>query len=147
MSRYLFSGVSEQAKAARHRMDDARTLFNATRWRGAMYLAGYSLECLLKAKLMRMFGCQHLLELDDDLRRRGLLSADATVFTHQLRLLMGLTQRLDQLRQNQAEWSLFNLVNLWMPAWRYTADLSNMDDARDFLNAVDTISRWVENNI
>jgi hypothetical protein len=51
------------------------------------------------------------------------------------------------LRQNQAEWSLFNLVNLWMPAWRYTADLSNMDDARDFLNAVDTISRWVENNI
>ncbi|HQU42571.1 MAG TPA: hypothetical protein PK867_07145 [Pirellulales bacterium] len=55
MSQYLFSGVSEQAKAAKHRMDDARALFNATRWRGAMYLAGYSLECLLKVKLARDF--------------------------------------------------------------------------------------------
>jgi HEPN domain-containing protein len=139
--------VSEQAKAAKHRMDDARALFNATRWRGAMYLAGYSLECLLKAKLMRMLGCNHLLELDDELKARRLLAADATVFTHQLRLLLGLTQRPDQLRQNQAEWGLFNLVNLWIPAWRYSADLSNVDDARDFLQAVEIISRWVENNV
>lgn len=147
MSQYLFSGVSEQAKAAKHRMDDARALFNATRWRGAMYMAGYSLECLLKVKLMRKFDCRHLLELDEELQTRRLLPADATVFTHHLRLLFGLTQRLDQLRQNQAEWRLFNLVNHWMPAWRYTADLSNVDDARDFLEAVETIARWVEHNV
>lgn len=147
MSRYLFSGVSEHGKAAKHRMGDALALFNATRWRGAMYLAGYSLECLLKVKLMRMFGCRNLLELEEELRSRGSLSTEATVFTHQLRALLELTGRLDQLRQNQGEWRLWNLVNQWVPAWRYTADLSNIDDSRDFLEAVEAIYHWVENNI
>jgi HEPN domain-containing protein len=128
-------------------MDDARALFNATRWRGAMYLAGYSLECLLKVKLMRMFGCRNLLELEDELRASGRLPADTTVFTHHLRALLELTGRLDQLRQNEAEWRRWNLVNQWVPAWRYTADLSNVGDARDFLQAVESILRWVENNI
>lgn len=128
-------------------MDDARALFNATRWRGAMYLAGYSLECLLKVKLMRMFGCRNLLELEDELRRSGRLPTDASVFTHHLRALLELTGRLDQLRNNEAEWRLWNLVNQWAPAWRYTADLSNVDDARDFLQAIESISHWVESNI
>ena len=36
MSHDLYTGVSEQAKASTHRLDDARVLFNAGRWRGAM---------------------------------------------------------------------------------------------------------------
>jgi hypothetical protein len=39
------------------------------------------------------------------------------------------------------------MVNRWVPAWRYTADLSNRDDAEDFLAAVDKVSLWIENNI
>jgi len=41
MTHNLFYGVSEQGKAGKHRMDDARALLNAVRWRGAMYTAGY----------------------------------------------------------------------------------------------------------
>lgn len=59
-------GVSEQAKAGKHRMDDARALLNSVRSRGAMYMAGYSVECLLKTKLMRMFNCRHLKELEEE---------------------------------------------------------------------------------
>jgi hypothetical protein len=55
--RELFHGVSEQDKAGKHRMDDARALMTRDRWRGAMYMAGCSIECLLKTKLMRMFEC------------------------------------------------------------------------------------------
>lgn len=84
MMRDLFYGVSEQAKAGKHRMDDARALLNATRWRGAMYMAGYSLECLLKTKLMRRFDCRHLRELEYELQAKGILAATATIFTHQL---------------------------------------------------------------
>ncbi len=47
MMREFVYGVSEQEKAGKHRMQDARVLLNAGRWRGAMYLAGYSVECLL----------------------------------------------------------------------------------------------------
>jgi len=147
MIRDLFYGVSEQSKAGKHRLDDARALLNATRWRGAMYIAGYSVECLLKTKLMNRFKCRHLRELEDELQAQGILAAQATVFTHQLELLFRLTDAFDRLRQNEEHWRIFNMVNRWVPAWRYTADLSNSDDANDFLAAVEKLSRWIENNI
>jgi HEPN domain-containing protein len=147
MMRDLFYGVSEQGKAGKHRLDDARALLNAVRWRGAMYLAGYAVECLLKTKLMRMFDCRHLRELEAELLRRGVLPAQATVFTHHLEVLLRLTQALDRLRQNEPLWRMFNIVNRWIPAWRYTADLSNREDAEDFLEAIEQVSHWIENNV
>jgi HEPN domain-containing protein len=143
----LFYGVSEQGKAGRHRMDDARALLNAVRWRGAMYMAGYSIECLLKTKLMRMFDCRHLRELEEELHRRGVLPVHAGIFTHQLELLLRLAGGLDRLRRNEEHWRLFNMVNRWVPAWRYTAALSNRDDAEDFLAAIGKVSQWIENNL
>src|SRR6266481_6353569 len=111
MSHDLSTGVSEQAKASTHRLDDARALLNAVRWRGAMYMAGYAVECLLKTKLMRRFDCRHLRELEEELQHRGVLAAEATVFTHQLELLLRLTDALDRLRQNESLWRQFNMVN------------------------------------
>lgn len=147
MLRELYYGVTEQAKAGKHRLDDARALLNAVRWRGAMYLAGYAVECLLKTKLMRRFDCRHLRELEEELQRRGTLPAQATVFTHQLEVLLRLANGLDRLRQNEEHWRLFNMVNRWVPAWRYAADLSNRADAEDFLEAVERVSHWIENNL
>lgn len=147
MMRDLSYGVSEQGKAGKHRLDDARALLNADRWRGAMYLAGYAVECLLKATLMRMFDCRHLRELEEELQRRGILPTHATIFMHQLEVLLRLTQGLDRLRQNESMWQSFNIVNRWVPAWRYTADLSKREDAEDFLEAVEKVSHWIESNI
>lgn len=128
-------------------MDDAVALLNAFRWRGSMYVAGYSIECLLKTKLMRMFDCRHLRDLEEELQRREMLAAHATIFTHQLEVLLRLANGLDRLRQNEEHWRLFNMVNRWVPAWRYAADLSNREDAEDFLDAVNRVSRWIENNV
>ena len=128
-------------------MDDALALLNAVRWRGAMYLAGYSVECLLKSKLMHMFRCRHLRELEEELQTKGILAVQATVFTHQLESLLRLTNAIERLRQNEEHWRLFNKVNRWVPAWRYNADASNREDATDFLNAVAKVSHWIENNI
>jgi len=147
VTRNLFSGVSEQAKAGKHRMDDARALFAAQRWRGAMYMAGYAVECLLKTKLMGWFNCRHLRRLEEELQRRGILGANATIFAHQLDWLLQLTNAKERLRQNPQQWRLFLTVNHWVPAWRYNADASNPQDAQDFLDAVAKISHWIENNI
>ena len=143
----LYTGVSEQAKASTHRLDDARALLNAGRWRGAMYMAGYAVECLLKTKLMQMYSCRALRDLEDELQRRGVLAEHATVFTHQLELLLRLTQRFDQLRQHRMLWPPFALVNRWIPAWRYTSDVANRQDATDFLEAVAQIMQWLEHNV
>jgi hypothetical protein len=62
-------------------------------------------------------------------------------------LLLRLTQRFDQLRQHWMLWPQFALVNRWIPAWRYTADLANRQDTADFLEAVTQIMRWLEHNM
>src|SRR5262244_1655519 len=107
----LYTGVSEQARASTHRLDNARALLNAGRWRGAMYMAGYAVECLLKTKLMQIYSCRTLHDLEGELQRRGVLTEQTTVFTHHLELLLRLTQRFDQLRQHRLLWSQFALVN------------------------------------
>jgi hypothetical protein len=145
MARDLFIGVTEQSKASVHRREDAHALLNATRWGGAMYMAGYSIECLLKAKLMRMCACGNLRDLEAELQRGGLLAEHATIFTHQLEILLRLAGALDRLRQNIELWPLFNIVNRWIPAWRYNPDLSNHHDARDYVGAVDSIRHWIDN--
>jgi len=147
MWRGTHNGVSEQGKAGKHRLDDARALINAVRWRGAMYLAGYAVECLLKTKLMQKYECRHLMELEAELRQRGEIGACVTVFTHELEMLLRLTGGRDRLRQSAETWRAFTLVNQWVPAWRYSPSLSNADDAKDFLEAVEKVSRWLEHNI
>lgn len=112
-----------------------------------MYLGGYSVECLLKTKLMQSHDCHNLAELEETLQAAGLLAAKTTIYTHQLELLLRWSQGIERLRKNQAMWKLFNIVNLWMPGWRYNPDLSNRDDAEDFLDAVEKVSHWIETNI
>lgn len=147
MARESHQGISEQAKAAKHRRDDAQALFDAGRWRGAMYLAGYSVECLLKVKLMQRFGTRTLRELEDELQRRGVTAAGRSVFTHGLEHLLRMAGGWERMRQSRETWAAFAVVNSWLPAWRYTADLSNSDVATAFLAAVDRVVQWVENNV
>jgi HEPN domain-containing protein len=138
------SGASEQAKAAKHRFEDAQVLFAESRWRGSMYLAGYSVECLLKAALMKRIGVRNLMDLEDALLRRRLMPAEATVFTHHL---VQLTGGLERLRDNAAVFRAFNVVNRWSPAWRYWSDPSDEKDAALFLRSVATLTTWIENNV
>jgi hypothetical protein len=97
--------------------------------------------------LMQMFKCSNLCELEEDLRQKGLLGDDATVFSHQLEVLLRLTQALDRLRSNESLWRFFNIVNRWVPAWRYSADLSKQEDAEDFCEAIEKVAHWIEENV
>lgn len=140
-------GVSEIGKAAGHRLTDAQVLLSNGRWRAAMYMAGYAVECRLKAKLMRKYGCDHLRELGAELARRGKLDAANDVYTHSLELLAHLTDRLPVLRGDVGLWKLFATVNRWVPAWRYAAGQSDMDEAADFVEAAGELLRWVDHNV
>lgn len=147
MPRKRHSGVSEQIKASRHRLDDAQALFEKGRWRGCMYLAGYSLECLLKAKMMRRFGCRTLEKLEELLHARRLLSESRSLFTHELERLLQLLEARDRLRDSPTTYAAFSLANEWEPSWRYDSDLASAAKAELFLDAVRTVREWVENNV
>jgi HEPN domain-containing protein len=142
-----YDGASELRRASKRRQEDAYALHTAGRHRGAMYVAGYAVECLLKAKLMQMFNCRTLEGLDDRLRQMGRLGTDTSLYTHQLVLLLRLTGRLDALQHNVPTWRQFLLVNLWLPAWRYEPTNGNATEADRFLEATDAIIGWVENNV
>lgn len=147
MSRFLYDGVSEQARAGEQRWRDARALFDAKCWRGAMYLAGYSVECLLKVALMKKFSYLHLRELQEELHDRRLLDQGDTVYIHDLERLLRLTGARPVIQKNAELWPIFILVNRWLPDWRYNPDLSTPDDARDFLEATEQIRNWIRNNL
>lgn len=147
MARSHYQGVSEQARAGRERLRDARVLFQSLRLRGAMYLAGYAIECLLKTRLMKIHGCNNLEQLEARLRDRKLIPADASIYTHQLMTLLKAAQGAQRLGQVPETWKQFNLVNTWMPAWRYSADSPEPEAAQTYLEAIEEVHRWIEVNI
>jgi len=93
MARKQHSGVTDQRKASIHRMEDAQVLFRGRRWRGAMYLAGYAVECRLKYKLMQKWNCFTLEELEKRLASRGV---SQSLFTHNLDTLLKLAGGRDR---------------------------------------------------
>ena len=147
MNRNSHNGVNELAIVSRQRLADAKILLNASRWRGAMYMAGYAVECLLKTKLMQIYDCNNLGELEDLLRQRSILPAHRTVFTHQLEDLLRLTPGYSRLMRNPEMLSLFNKVNQWTPNWRYISKLTNRREATEFITSIERFIRWINNNL
>ena len=144
MTRKRHTGISAQWKAGMHRWEDAEALFRAQRWRGAMYMAGYAVECRLKVKLMQQWQCRHLSDLEDKLLARGIKESP---FSHNLALMLKLAGGWDRLRQNQPMWAHFIDVNRWAPAWRYDPDLSSAKEAEEFLSAIKDVAGWIDNNL
>ena len=112
-----------------------------------MYIAGYAVECLLKTKLMQVYDCQNLRELEGVLQNRSALPVGGTIFTHQLETLFKLTPSYHRLQQNQDMLSLFNVVNRWAPKWRYVSKQTTRDEAFFFMDAVEQVMHWINNNI
>jgi HEPN domain-containing protein len=146
MARKQHSGISDQRKASIRRMEDAEALFHAKRWRGAMYMAGYAVECRLKYKLMQQWRCRTLEELEERLEEHG---TPRDLFTHSLHLLLEWAGGLERLQQdNRPLWFKFSQkVNNWQPAWRYSPDLGDHDDAEEFLAATKEIITWIDNSL
>ena len=142
-----YDGISEQSRASGQRLADARALLDADRWRGSMYMAGYAVECLLKTKLMKMFDCRNLKELELGLKDRGIMATRDTIFTNQLEVLLRWCDGTERLRQDRALWRSFNLSNRWITGWCYSPDQADRDEAEAFLEATEDILKWAESNL
>ncbi len=147
MAKDEYSGVTAQRKASHQRRLDAEALLASQRWLGAMYLAGYAVECLLKAKLMQRFRCLYLSELERRLRDKRLMGRADTIFSHQLHFLLRLTGALDRLRMNREAWLAFTTINEWVPAWRYFPRERTQAEAHDFCESMRIVLHWIDANI
>jgi hypothetical protein len=143
MSKWAHGGRTEQYKASVHRKVDAEKLRDAHRWRGAMYLLGYAVECNLKAKLMERYRHLHLQELQTYLRRR--FRPDVDVFTHSLHDLMTWTENeariTDSLRQAWGQ------VSKWQVDWRYSPEAGTERECGDFFRATECVLGFIQRSV
>lgn len=98
---------------ASDRLEDSRVLLASNRFHGALYLAGYSMECALKARVCRFLGWS-------DYRVTGEYKS---MRSHDFVFLLSYTGRESVMQDsdNQADWTT---VRDWRPELRYSINPS-----------------------
>jgi hypothetical protein len=120
------------------RLEDAEVLLRAAqttrkpqRRVGAVYLAGYAVECALKARI-----CYE--------RQVEILSPQ--FYTHDLRWLLEMTGLSLRAKGEQAFWRAFSYVQVhWSVALRYQMPSLDAQKAREFLDKTKEIMSWLSN--
>jgi len=150
LDRRRWEGISEQAKACGNRLQDAKALQKAERWRGAVYLAGYAVECKLKYKLMLERGVQRLGVLEKALRWDP--------YRHSLDVLGARLSGWERMKKyNPVFCRAWQQVRMWQVSWRYAPerlhDLGTRapgegdgEIARRFVLSVEEVLRCIEAN-
>jgi hypothetical protein len=146
---------------AARRFDDAdalrRTGSNA-RANGAIYLGGFVVECLLKAKLLDEFpwlqnagperkpaGNAHRQRSKEDNRLHSLCYRPHDL-DEILAKLPGIKAKLSELEQqesNRLTQSLMSICAEWTIYARYCPHSAHIDDAREFLDKIEELRIWL----
>ncbi len=151
-----FDGVSEYHQSGLRRLRDAEELLQpptllpnesgaeTRHLRGAMYLAGYAVECALKEYLLAKDNAVSLAAWLEKRSASGrdtphLLSAEG----HDITLLISLTdleQRLDNDTDRKKDWGI---CCRWKSTWRYDPKTPSFAFAFEFVVAARRFYQWV----
>jgi hypothetical protein len=114
---------------AKLRLDEAKILARESQFSGAYYVAGYAIECALKARIAAQFR-------KDEIPDKNLVNK---VYTHDLADLLrlaGLEAELETARQNDAEFDRrWSIVKNWTEQARYS--LWTEDQAAAIIDGID----------
>ena len=158
-----FDGISQLVKSGPRRLRDAEELMQSptlrphdsdadTRHlRGAMYLAGYAVECLLKAYLTEQERCQRLSEAESRINERRakrnippVEKISSSAAGHSIYYLLQLTDLVEQAGYDP---SLWGRVAVWRSVWRYDSLVVSRFTAEAFINDVRTAVNWLSPRI
>lgn len=131
-----FSEAKPFYRAAFQRFDDATTLLNAEHNTGAVYLAGYSVECILKALVLASIASATIRK---QIQRqfRGSRGHDFEWLKLQYKTMGGPPI-------SGAIAKDFSLVSGWVVEIRYWTGQWNPKDAVDFIAAAERILKWAD---
>jgi HEPN domain-containing protein len=122
-------------QAAKQRFEDARFLLDAGRTTGAIYLAGYCVEGMMKALILSMLPARKRAKILESFR--GSKAHDYDWLRRQYFKCGG-----PQLPAMISK--AFAFVNVWAVEIRYEARTSKPRDAEIFLGFVEEIKIWAE---
>lgn len=125
-------------RCAFQRYEDAQILLRADHTTGAVYLAGYSIECILKALVLSDLA---------PAARTAMLHSFRGARAHEFEWLR--TQYLEQggSRFPKDITEAFTLVNHWSTDMRYLPRTLRAEEAVGFLSAAERIIRWVDGRL
>jgi len=120
------------------RHEDARILLRADHTTGAVYLAGYGIECILKALVLSALGSA---------AQKVMLTSFRGARSHDYEWLR--TQYLENggSRFPRDITEAFTLVNDWSTDMRYLPRTLKVDEAEGFLAATENIIRWADGRL
>ncbi|MEO5715601.1 MAG: HEPN domain-containing protein [Luteolibacter sp.] len=116
-------------EVAKIRLVDAQVLLENKRHHGAVYLAGYSVECALKWAITRRNEQPYL---------------PSTLETHDLQKLIEQTGLIPEMRQDLGTWTLFSaLVDEWGPHGRYETKALDARAAARLYKQIKQVYSWI----
>ncbi len=117
-------------EASRRMLSDARFLLQHGRWHSAVYLAGYAVECRLKAAV-----CQFLNEK----------TLPPEFQTHNLWTLLVSAGLEETLEPNQQMRTYFDYIeSIWDVEIRYAGKTYRRNEAEKFLDVVGRFVKWID---
>jgi len=132
----MAAGRTAFLQAHHDRYRDAQALQRAEPWGGAIYLGGYVVECLLKARV---------------LKRRGSSDLPREYWHHDLLRLMDVSGAAWEigLSHNAAVQDQMRLITgTWDVTMRYgSTQFSDRHKAKQFLEAVRKVRRWLQDSL
>lgn len=125
-------------RCAFQRYEDAQILLSAARTTGAVYLAGYGIECILKALVLSALA---------PAARAAMLDSFRGARAHDYEWLRALYLQNGGSRFPRETTRAFTLVNDWSTDLRYLPRTMKPDEAEGFLAAAENIIRWADGRL
>lgn len=155
----IYDGISEFVKSGQQRLRDAEELLQPPtlvskegssqerHLRGADYLAGYGIECLLKAYIIHKHPpCLTLTEASEQMRTAGVPVQNLTGKAgHNLAYLLKLTGLEGRMSPNHRQ--DISLCAKWSSEWRYNPNSAQREDVEARVAAARRLVNWVISQI
>jgi len=131
------SDINKFSRVAKQRLTEAQILLKNELWAAAIYLAGYAIECSLKALLISLTPAG---------ARPTIVKSLKDDFGHNLRRLRaGVVSKKVNIPENVASALLF--ASSWSPDLRYEPGPGDPEEANRFIAAAKVVVEWASARI
>ena len=142
----------EIIKIADTRLKETRSLLNDGHYSGAFYLAGYTVELHLKAKICQNFGICDLFA--DNSSVEGISELRKVAKTHNfviLLILAGLKPKYEEFVNKTNNQKILSDISILMKEWnereRYKSDDPlRHNNIKKMFNSLDDFLKWIQEN-
>ena len=125
-------------RAAQERFEDAELLLSLNRTTGAVYLAGYSVECMIKSLILSAVPPS---------RQEAILANFRGRLAHDYDWLMRLYLQNSGRPMPRRVASYFDQVTDWSTDMRYSPARMQIDEAKQFLDFASKIIKWADGRL